>query len=76
VECKIVIFLPLAGGCPETEETTKSRRETVSGMYCYENKISASEKEKKGDGGGCLLCNGRAACSDGGSTIQEDRRRI
>ena len=32
VECKIVIFLPLAGGCPETEETTKSGRVTVSGV--------------------------------------------
>ena len=37
MECKIVIFLPLAGGCPETEETTKSGRETVSGVWCYEN---------------------------------------
>ena len=30
MECNIVIFLPLAGGCPETEETTM-----VSGVYCY-----------------------------------------
>ena len=37
VECKIVIFLPLAGGCPETEGTKKSGRETVDGVYCYEN---------------------------------------
>ena len=39
MECKIVILFAPAG-CfphPEIEETKKNRRETVGGVYCYEN---------------------------------------
>ena len=38
MECKIVIFLPLAGGLSRDKKDKEERGgETVAGMYCDEN---------------------------------------